>query len=298
MCFGFASGFALGATLSSLNTQHTFYPNPSSSLARCSAVNSPTTCSFAPPKPNYHEISKLIYAHLDEHYESLGQLELGEEHLTVKENVFSQIGIIDVDGIRNMWRSVVIPDVRPLTRPSPPKGSIGGHDDAGVIFCDIGSGVGNVCMQVLAETGCKKTIGIEVIPSRHRRAQEAFRRAMGLFPDVFFGKQAVFECVDLVDSASILNREGATVLFTHSWMFDDEVMDKLSKVIAETPSVQCVITSRPLNERILAAAAGGDREGKPTRFSVHRLMHFSADWNDHAPFHVYTTHTASGAPKR
>lgn len=294
---GFCCGMAAGLTCAAAND--VFLPQRPQSMfgPRIAASLSATTCSFPPPKPNFTELSKHIYGHLDETYEALGQLELGEEHITVKENVFSQIGVIDVDGIRNMWRSVVIPDVRPLTRPVAPKGSTGGHDDAAVVFCDIGSGVGNVCLQVLAETGCRKALGIEVIPSRHRKAVEAFDCAQSKYPDIFTGKRARFECIDLVDSVPFLTSVGVTVLFTHSWMFDDDVMQKLSAVIAQTPSIQCVISSRPLNEPVLDAlsAPPGAAAQPKKRFPVHRLMHFSADWNEHAPFHIYTTHTASGS---
>ena len=229
---------------------------------------------------------QVIYTHINPLYDELGQLELGEEELTVAPNVFAQIGVIDTDGVRSMWRSVVLPFARPLSRLEAPPTSMAGHDDAGVVFCDLGSGVGNVCMQVLAETGCRKAVGIEVIPSRHHRATEAWMRGVRFFPAVFEGKSCVFKQEDLTTSASTLIKEGVSVVFVHSWMFDDDLMGELTKLVASVPTVGCVITSRPLNDAILESVT---RETNRRPLVQHRLLHFSADWNDSAPFHVYTT---------
>ncbi|AYU82167.1 conserved hypothetical protein [Leishmania infantum JPCM5] len=231
------------------------------------------------PPPNFAVMQPLLYKHLSEEYESRGELELGEESITVQPNVFAQIGIIDVNGVRQMWTKAIIPALldgrkRELLES---EGESQADLEASIVFCDIGSGVGNVCLQVLSETKCPKSVGVEIIPSRIRAAEEASKRAKLLYSDIFSKKEVVWVQGDLVKCAARLKEEGVTVLFTHSWMFDDDLMTKLTNVIAQVPSIQCVVTSRKLDEKVLAS----------TTLRQRTLMHFNADWNDEAPFYVY-----------
>ncbi|KAH9593136.1 Histone-lysine N-methyltransferase DOT1 domain [Trypanosoma melophagium] len=233
------------------------------------------------PPADFNEISPIIFHHLSEKYEELGQLDLGEEHLTVEPNVFAQIGVIDVDGIRKMWTSVILPQLRlsitggaSLTNV---EGTIPKLEEK-TVFCDIGSGVGNVCLQVLAETRCKKVVGVEVIPSRHRNAVIAFAKAKEYYPEFFGGKDAIFLQDDLVKCTSRLVEEKVSVVFTHSWMFDDELMKKLSKVVVSVPTVRCVVTSRRLDAEVLSESP----------LKLVSKVYLSADWNEQAPFYVYT----------
>lgn len=242
------------------------------------------TANFRPigltaPPPNFSTMQPLLYRHLSEEYENRGELDIGEESITVQPTVFAQIGIIDVNGIRQMWAKAIIPCLRGAQDSDVLKSSGEAQADLEreVVFCDIGSGVGNVCMQVLAETKCLKSVGVEIIPSRIAAAEEASVQAKKLFSDVFSGKQAIWLKEDLVDSAASLKKEGVNVLFTHSWMFDDALMTKLTEVIAEVPTIECVITSRKLDNQVLAR----------TPLQLKTLMFFSADWNDEAPFYVY-----------
>ncbi|KAK7202028.1 Histone methylation protein DOT1 [Novymonas esmeraldas] len=234
---------------------------------------------ITPPPPNFSLMQPLLFRHLSQEYEDRGELELGEESITVQPNVFAQIGIIDINGIRQMWSKAIIPAVVDWQRRAflESDGESQADLEAKIVFCDIGSGVGNVCLQVLAETKCPKSVGVEIIPSRIQAAHEASQRAKLLYSDIFSAKEAVWVQDDLVKCAGRLKEEGVTVLFTHSWMFDDELMTKLTDVIAQVPSIQCVVSSRKLDDKILAT----------TPLRQRTLMHFNADWNDEAPFYVY-----------
>lgn len=242
------------------------------------------TANFKPvgltaPPPNFSSMQPLLYRHLSEEYESRGELDIGEESITVQPNVFAQIGIIDINGIRQMWTKAIIPCLRNARKRDllDSQGESQADLEAKVVFCDIGSGVGNVCLQVLAETKCPKSVGVEIIPSRIAAAEEASQEAKKLYADIFSHKEAVWLKDDLVNCASKLKEEGVTVLFTHSWMFDDALMKKLTEVVAQVPSIECVVTSRKLDEKVLAT----------TSLRQKTLMFFSADWNDEAPFYVY-----------
>ncbi|KAG5469460.1 hypothetical protein LSCM1_02681 [Leishmania martiniquensis] len=234
---------------------------------------------LTPPPPNFNLMQPLLYKHLTEEYESRGELEIGEESITVQPNVFAQIGILDVNGVRQMWTKAIIPTILDgrkrefLQREGESQADV----EAKIVFCDIGSGVGNVCLQVLSETKCLKSVGVEIIPSRVRAAEEASKRAKVLYSDIFSKKKAVWVQEDLVKCAAKLKEEGVTALFTHSWMFDDDLMTGLTSVIAQVPSIECVVTSRKLDEKLLAS----------TMLRQKTLMHFNADWNDEAPFYVY-----------
>ncbi|ORC91517.1 uncharacterized protein TM35_000051130 [Trypanosoma theileri] len=233
------------------------------------------------PPADFNEIYPKIYEHLSDNYEELGQLDLGEEHLTVEPNVFAQIGVIDVDGIRKMWTSVILPQLRMSMTGGASLTNTEGTTtkvEEKTVFCDIGSGVGNVCLQILAETRCKKVVGVEVIPSRHRNAVIAFSKAKTYYPEFFGDKDAVFLQDDLVRSTSRLTEEKVNVIFTHSWMFDDDLMKQLSKVVVSVPTVRCVVTSRKLNAEVLSE----------TPLKLVSKVYLSADWNEEAPFYVYT----------
>lgn len=225
----------------------------------------------------FHTMSGKIYEHITARYNELGQLELGEEQVTVQPHVFAQIGVIDEDGIRSLWRMLML-DKHEVGKNGVVSEAYAKRVSQPLVFCDLGSGVGNVCMQLLAETSCNKAVGIEIIPSRHRAAVQAMENAKKYYPNVFGDKEAVFKLEDVVDCAKTLNQEGVNVLFTHSWMFDDELMQEVSKVVKNTPSLNWVITSRPLDESVL----------KETPLKRHKLVNFSADWNERAPFHVYS----------
>lgn len=261
------------------------------------------------------EVEKAIFSHVSEEYNELGQVEVCEVDVTVKPHVFSQIGVIDRQGIREL-SSVILRDDKFVDGTQP------------IVFCDIGSGVGNVLMQVLAEVPqCSRVVGVEIIPSRHRVAMQAFENAKRLFPQWFTStwtdvtttttvsiqtairfaskvqsnvndtattttstssthsylkeKGASFHMVDLVDASPLLRDDNVNVIFSHSWMFDDDLMKKFSDVVAASGSqMRMVVTSRPFT------APNGDSL-LPADWSCSGTITLSADWNPKSPFFVY-----------
>eukprot|EP00164_Ancoracysta_twista_P010244 GFYU01015396.1.p1 GENE.GFYU01015396.1~~GFYU01015396.1.p1 ORF type:complete len:318 (-),score=32.74 GFYU01015396.1:29-982(-) len=207
-----------------------------------------------------------------------------------------------------------------------------GMQSPSLVFCDIGSGVGNVCLQVLGEVPvCPKVIGIEIIPSRHKNALIAFDNAQKYFP-TYFGapnttipnrrrapwhlrKSAAFYEVDLVNCAQTLRDEKVGIVFSHSWMFDDDLMKKFAHVVNSVskpvvvsapvpttktsaedatvavatrqyklpPSLWCVITSRPFVD-----TETGEPLLDASRWELHSERQFSADWNPNSHFFMYT----------
>ncbi|RNE95991.1 histone-lysine N-methyltransferase [Trypanosoma conorhini] len=268
------SGCALGYGLTALNNmrKHSF-----------TALNEPIRLNA--PSADFRTMYEHIFEHISDHYDELGQLEVGEEHLTVMQNVFAQIGTLDVDGIRKMWTSVVIPQLRSSMNGESLSNYIENSSlklEENTVFCDIGSGVGNVCLQILAETRCKKVVGVEVIPSRCRSAVLALANAKNYYPEHFAGKDAVFLNDDLVNCVSRLTEERVNVIFAHSWMFDDDLMLKLTELVTSVPTVLCVVTSRRLAETALQSSP----------LKLVSQVHLTADWNEQAPFYVYSKNPA------
>ncbi|EKG03325.1 hypothetical protein TCSYLVIO_005633 [Trypanosoma cruzi] len=270
LAFASGIGFALGYGLPALNNvrKHSF-----------KAINEPI--HLLTPPADFRSMYHRIFEHISERYDELGQMEIGEEHITVMQNVFAQIGTLDFDGIRKMWTSVIIPQLR-----SSISGGALVNDsqnlptkiEESVVFCDIGSGVGNVCLQILAETHCKKVVGVEVIPSRFRSAKTALANAKLYYPEYFDGKDAIFFNDDFVNCVSCLKEQQVNVVFAHSWMFDDELMAKLTELVTSVPTVLCVVTSRRLTEKVLQISP----------IKLVSQVYLTADWNEQAPFYVYT----------
>lgn len=234
----------------------------------------------APPKttpPRYEDVEAIIYRDMPEEYNELGQVDPKEVKLTVAPNAFTQIGVLLPDGVRKLVSDVGL--------------TLGGtglseHD----VFADIGSGVGNICIQVLLETPCKRTVGVELLPSRQEHAERAFANAKREFPQVFEGKAADWPLCDLVKAGPPLVDAGTSVVFTHSWMFDDALMLKLGDVLNDVPTLQAVVTSRPI-PNLLHCDDGCERKHQ-LRF--HTRTSYSADWNPESPFHVYTSRPIAG----
>jgi len=214
--------------------------------AFCSMSSTPTTYRSVEPFYNFPQ-----------DYEDRGQLALGEEPLILHMDVFAQMGVVLEESIAHMLAQW------PLASSD--------------VFCDLGSGVGNVCLAVFANSHVRKTIGIEFIPSRHQYAVAALQTAAAADPTVFanaarrveYHNQNFTECADIC-------RE-VTVFFTHSWTFDPPLLDKTARVIAAAPKVRLVLTSREMPQLLTS-----------TKLQYRGVMTLGADWNEKAPFHVYS----------
>jgi hypothetical protein len=275
-----ASGAAAGAALTYYNDSfHCIDPAVNASRAPQHITGKPAH-AYRPP---FESLKDKIFEHISGEYNELGQIARGEENVTVQPHVFAQIGVIDEDGIRKLWRLLSL-DLHPMAKYGTTNAEAAQKRQAPVVFCDLGSGVGNVCLQILGETTCDSVVGVEIIPSRHEAAQKAFENAKKYFPAVFGPeKHAAFIKKDIVECASDLNNLGVTVIFTHSWMFDDDLMQKVTTLVNSVPTLNTIVTSRPLDEKLL----------RQDRFplSQRRLVHFSADWNERSPFYVYSRET-------
>lgn len=240
----------------------------------------------------YESVAEAAYSILnkDEEYNNLGQVALNEVAMTVLPNAYTQIGILLPDGVRELFDIDVLPETqedegkpsekivrngdRVLPRP------LNDND----VFIDIGSGVGNINLQVFCETAVKKSIGIELLPSRNAYADLAKTICALFFSDLFSdGKRELeFITADFVDKENETVKNAfneATVIFSHSWMFPEELMVKFGeRILNDGPKIDLVISSRAVPQ------LNGDVSNSTWIMSKAELQ---ADWNEKSPFFIY-----------
>ena len=243
----------------------------------------------------HFNLAKLYSGILSEGYKARGELDLGEEYLTVQDDIFAQIGVIDDDGMRELF-------VQQQADIKNPAGDT--HIVPEDHFVDLGSGVGNVCLWVYANTPAKAATGVEFIPSRHLRAIQAKEAAEAIYPATFGlsdpKRSLAFVNANLAAKGSagtyaLAKRvyANASVYFTHSWMFDDDLLNKVGDIVQNhSPNVRMLITSKriPLIDAAIEAAA---KAGEQPKLEYSGLVRCNADWNPEAPFHVYKRVKAS-----
>jgi hypothetical protein len=229
----------------------------------------------------YEERELVIFDKLlkDERYQELGQIALGEEPLTVGPNAFTQMGIVEPAGVRDMLRRVITPELT-----------------ARDVFCDVGSGTGNICLQVLADSPAG-VVGIELLPSRHEHALLGLQRAQAAYPDVYRPERTAAFVVGEVTKVgeSALRDNKVSVLFSHSWMFDDALMRDFERTIinatkpkgAVAPADGAVVEGAPL--RMVISSRAMPLLPEETQLKCYEQTTLQADWNPASPFHVYKT---------
>ncbi|HBS47960.1 TPA: hypothetical protein DEO28_02920 [Candidatus Dependentiae bacterium] len=111
------------------------------------------------------------------------------------------------------------------------------------IFCDLGCGIGKVCVQVRLTTPVKKSIGIELSESRVKQAQEikTLLERKQLISNkggkiLKFYKQNILEA-DLKD---------VTVVFMCSTCFSEDLMKKITKKLSSCKKGLKVVTLKQL----------------------------------------------------
>ena len=163
------------------------------------------------------------------------------------------------------------------------------------VFVDAGSGLGTTLLQAVREGGVRRAIGVEFSQSRHRLAQQAVGAAeAGVRARVHLicgdcaaahlwrparkpggardgavqaaadesgmseGDELQVEAAPADDAGALAD---ATVLFTCSLMFSDELMARLARCIEACPTIRLVASLRRFPE----SAARPESDGAPLR---------------------------------
>jgi len=93
------------------------------------------------------------------------------------------------------------------------------------VFCDLGSGVGKVVLQVAMAVSLKKCIGVELVESRCRSAKTVLRTAQG--QGLIKAKRVSFRCESFLDS----NISDATVVYMCSTCYSTNLMRRIVRKI-------------------------------------------------------------------
>ena len=114
--------------------------------------------------------------------------------------------------------------------------------DADDSFYDLGSGVGKVVLQVAMTVPVQRSIGIELVGTRHRIAQ---RMLAQLEPT---GLLRASECRFRRSDFMRARLTGATVIYTCSTAFSEEFMEELAAHLARRPTGLRWVTTQDLDD--------------------------------------------------
>ncbi|CCW60856.1 unnamed protein product [Phytomonas sp. EM1] len=241
------------------------------------------TASFVPitlktASINFEEIRPVIYENFALDRMGSDLPDSNKEKSRIYSKDFGHPKVLDIDEVRRMWLSAVLPVFR----------SYGGKEkfaatesvediERGIVFCEIGSKFGDICLQLLAETKCTKTIGIEANSSLIQTSKEVAKRAQEYYPEVFNGKECIWIEDDFSNCTDILKKEAVNTIFTYERLIDKNLMEKLTSFARSVPSVKCIVTSQKIDDELLKSAS----------FGLTFVFHSSSDWSKGSLLYVY-----------
>jgi len=104
-------------------------------------------------------------------------------------------------------------------------------------FVDMGSGVGNVVVQIALETSVGKSIGVEIRAELVAMSNSCIQRALHTYPAL----QKVWQKVDDISQPSLstqLNLKQATVWYSNCELFYPSALQKMIQFVTATPSMR------------------------------------------------------------
>lgn len=112
------------------------------------------------------------------------------------------------------------------------------------VFLDLGSGIGKVVMQWFFMTPIHSAYGIEAHQQRHETAKHALKSTYQEMPEMFTnGREVHFERGNICDA----NFSGATIVFTCSTCFSQELMMTIGQKVNKAKSVRRVMSLTPIH---------------------------------------------------
>lgn len=132
------------------------------------------------------------------------------------------------------------------------------------VFYDLGSGVGKTVIQAHLNFPFKKTVGIELAPTRHKQAEAV--------ADKLKNRMLEFRQDDMLET----DLSDATVIYLCSTCFSDELMNKLLNKFAKLKNGLVVITLKELPDRYPSAG-----------FELVKKYNLPMSWSAGNTVHVY-----------
>lgn len=136
------------------------------------------------------------------------------------------------------------------------------------VFYDLGSGVGKVTLQVYLESPVKKSVGVELSPTRHAYAMKVY----GKLKDA--GKlQNNRDLVFLEENIMETKIDDATVIFLCSTCFSSELMDVLAHKIKHLKKGTKILTLKDFH--------------KPEGLKLIKTYTLPMTWTEASAVHLY-----------
>jgi hypothetical protein len=112
------------------------------------------------------------------------------------------------------------------------------------VFVDLGSGKGQIVVQVFLKSLVKAAYGIEFLPDLHATALAIGERIQHDLPDFFHGPRNLgFLLGSFLDTSFAT----ATVVLINSTCFPQILLNQLGLIIEKTPSIHTVLSLRPIH---------------------------------------------------
>lgn len=106
------------------------------------------------------------------------------------------------------------------------------------VVYDLGSGIGKFCLQVFLQTECKKVSGIELIKSRHDKAEIINQKVKDDFSSKYVNRELTF----INKSFMLSNLMDATVIYLASTCFNNEFLNSIFLKISKIPKLRALIS--------------------------------------------------------
>lgn len=119
-----------------------------------------------------------------------------------------------------------------------------GPDD---VFYDLGSGIGKVALQFFLKTPVKKAAGIEASKTRHDYAEKVYHQVKKEFPELYQGGRHLSTSNDNFLTADITD---ATIIYTCSTCFSEDLLADMGKVIDRCPNIRYVISMKQIPSKL------------------------------------------------
>ena len=106
------------------------------------------------------------------------------------------------------------------------------------VVYDLGSGIGRFCLQVFLQTECKKVSGIELIKSRHDKAEIINQKVKDDFSSKYVNRELSFINKSFMSS----NLMDATIIYLASTCFNNEFLNSIFLKISKIPKLRALIS--------------------------------------------------------
>lgn len=111
------------------------------------------------------------------------------------------------------------------------------------IFADLGSANGKIISQIFLTTPVKSAVGIEIVPELHHAAMQVSDRIKIELPEFYENNRKM----DFIHGDFLTTPlDSITVAIINATCFPPALLEKLGKVINNTPSIRAVFSLRPL----------------------------------------------------